>query len=76
VGLLLTMRIRVTRGTKRDQIVLGIVSGLASVLFMVDLKVQPRAACLASPAVPLQDLSTELLVRFGIKPQTRTFWSD
>jgi hypothetical protein len=38
------MHIRVTRGTERNQILLGIVSGLAAVLFMVDFKLQPRAA--------------------------------
>ena len=68
--LLLAMHFRVTCGTERDQVLLGIVSGLASVLFMVDLKVHPCAARLASPAVPLQDLSTELLVRFRIQPQS------
>jgi hypothetical protein len=36
---LVTMHLRVTCGTERDQVLLGIVSGLASVLFMVDLKV-------------------------------------
>ena len=72
----LAMHFRVTCGTERNQVLLGIVSGLASVLFMVDLKVHPRAARLASPAVPPQDLSTELLVGFRIQPQTRTFWPD
>ena len=48
----LAMHIRVTCGTERDQILLGIVSGLASMLFMVDLKGHPCAAFLASPAVP------------------------
>ena len=72
----LAMHIRVTCGTERDQILLGIVSGLASMLFMVDFKVQPRAASLASPVVPLQNLSTELLVRFRIQPKTRMFRPD
>ena len=72
----LAMLVRVTCGTERNQILLGIVSGLTAVLSMVDFKVQPCAASLASPAVPLQDESTKLLVRFGIQPQTRTFWSD
>jgi hypothetical protein len=71
---LLAMHLRVTCGTERDEVLLGIVSGLAAVLFMVDLKVQPRAASLASPAVPPQDLSTELLVRFWTQPQSLMFW--
>ena len=73
---LVGMDLRVTCGTERDEVLFGIVSGLASVSFVMDLKVQPRAASLASPAIPLQDLSTELLVRFGIQPQTRAFRSD
>jgi hypothetical protein len=41
---LLAMHPRMTGGTERDQVLLGIVSGLASMLFMVDLKVCPCAA--------------------------------
>jgi hypothetical protein len=52
---------------QRDSVLFGIVSGLASVFLMVDRKVQPCAGSLASPAVPPQDLSTELLVRFRIQ---------
>ena len=48
---LLAMLLRVTGGSERDKVLLGIVSGLASMLFMVDLKIHSRAACLASPAV-------------------------
>ena len=72
----LVMHLRVTYRTERDQVLLGIVSGLASVLCMVDLEVHSCAATLASPAVPLQDFSTELFVRFRIQLQTRTFWPD
>ena len=72
----LAMHLCVAFGTERDQVLLGIVSGLASVLFMVDLKVRPCPASLASPAIPMQDLSTQLFVRFGIQLQTRTFWPD
>ena len=63
----LAMHPCVTRRVKRDEVVLGIVSGLASVLFMVDLKVHSRPARLASPAVPPQDLSTEFLVRLTVQ---------
>jgi hypothetical protein len=41
---LLAMHSRVTCGAERDQVLLGIVSGLALVLFMVALKVRPCAA--------------------------------
>ncbi len=56
VWLLMAMHFLVTCCAERDQVLLGIVPGLASMLFMVDLKVRPCAACLASPAVPSQDL--------------------
>ena len=36
---LLAMHLRMTCGTEGNQVLLGIVSGLAAVLFMVDLKV-------------------------------------
>lgn len=73
---LLAMHLRVTGRAEREKVLLGIVSVLASILLVVDLKVQPRAAYLASPPVPPQDLSTELLVRFIVQPQTWTFWPD
>src|SRR5882762_2815905 len=69
----LAMHLRVTCGTERNQALRGIVSALASALFTVDLKVQPRAASLAFPSVPLQGLLTDLLIRFRIQRQTRTF---
>jgi hypothetical protein len=56
------MHLRVTGRAERDKVLLGIVSALASVLLMMDLKVRPCAAPLACPAVPSQDLPTELLV--------------
>ena len=70
------MHLRVTGRAERDKVLLGIVSGLASVLFMVDLKVRPCTAPLACPAVPSQDLPTKLLVRFIVQPQSWTFWPD
>jgi len=70
------MHFRVTFGTERDQILVGIVSSVASILFVVDLKLHLRPANLASPAVPPQDLLTQLFVRFRIQPQARTFWLD
>ena len=59
-----------------DQVVLGIVSGLAAEFFVMNLKIRKAAAGLTSPSVPLQDFSTELLVRFGSKPQTGMFGPD
>jgi len=38
-------------------------------LLMMNLKVRRCAACLASPAIPLQHFLTKLLVQFGIQSQ-------
>jgi hypothetical protein len=42
----------------------------------MNLKIAPTAARLTSPAIPLQDFLTEMLVGLGRKPQTRMFWPD
>jgi hypothetical protein len=49
----------VTGGTQSDQVMLGIVSALAAVSFVMNLKIRLRAACLASRRTPRQDLATE-----------------
>src|SRR6266550_6381780 len=64
------MYVVVTGRTQRDQVALGIVPGSAAELFMVNLKIRKAAARLTSPPVPLQDFSTELIVRFVRKPQS------
>src|SRR5438132_10611941 len=43
---------------------------------MMNLKISKASAGLASPSIPLQHFSTELLVGFGRKPQTAMFGSD
>ena len=45
-------------------------------LLMMNLKVRRCAACLASPAIPLQHFLTKLLVRFRIQPQAWLLWSN
>jgi len=65
-----------TDRAQRDQVVLGIVPGSAAQLFVMNLKIGKAPAGLTSPSVPLQDFSTELLVRFGRKPQTGMFGPD
>jgi hypothetical protein len=62
------MHIPVTCGTERNQVLLCVVTGLAAMLLMMNLKMQRCAACLASPVIPLQDFSTKLFVRFRIQP--------
>ena len=59
-----------------DQILLGIVPGLAAKLFVVNFKVGHRAARLASPAVPAEHLVAKLIVQFGIQAQTCELWSE
>jgi hypothetical protein len=70
------MHILVACGTERDQVLLGVISGLAAMLLMMNLKVRGCAAGLASPAIPLQHCSTKLLVRFRIQPQAWLLWSN
>ena len=67
------MYVAVTGRAQRNQVVLGIVPGSAAELFVMNLKIRKAAAGLTSPSVPLQDFSTELLVRFGRKPPTGMF---
>jgi hypothetical protein len=70
------MQFLMTNGTQRDQVLLGIVSRLAAEFLMMDLKIIETAARLTSPAVPVQDLATELLVGSGRKSPARMFWWD
>ncbi len=59
--------------TKCDQVLLGIIAGLAAEFLVVNLEVGHRAARLASPAIAAQYLVAELFVLLGIKLQARTF---
>jgi hypothetical protein len=40
----------------RDQVLFGIIAGLAAKLFVVDLQVRDRAVRLTPPAIPTQNL--------------------
>jgi hypothetical protein len=63
-------------GAKRNQILLGIITGLAAKFLVMNLKVRHRAAGLASPAVSVQHMVVELFVQSGIKMEARPPWSD
>ena len=63
------MHILVACGTERNQVLLGVVSGQAAMLLMMNLKVRRCAAGLASPAIPLQHFLTKLLVHFKTQLQ-------
>jgi hypothetical protein len=47
---------------QRDQILLGIVAGMAAKLLVVNLKIRHRAARLASPAIPAEHFVANLVV--------------
>ena len=61
------MDLIVTFRAEGDQVVFNIVSRLAAQHDVVYLQARPLSTCLASPAVPLQHLLTQLLVRFRVK---------
>jgi hypothetical protein len=43
-----------TRGAERDQVLIGVVAGVAAKLFVMDFQVRHRAAGLAPPAITPQ----------------------
>jgi hypothetical protein len=59
-----------------DQILIGIVPGLAAELFVMNFEIGHRAARLASPAVPAEHLVAKLAVQFGIQAKTDVLWSE
>jgi hypothetical protein len=65
----------VTAGAQGNQVRVVIVAPLAAELLVMDLQVLPGTTNLASPAVAAKHLLSQLFVRFGIKPQTRSFGS-
>jgi len=58
----------VASGAKRDQVLFGIVAGVAAKLFVVDFQVRHRAACLASRTVEAQISLAEFL--YELHPAT------
>jgi hypothetical protein len=63
-------------GTQCDQVVLRILAQLTAELLVMNLRIAQTAARLTSPAIPLQNFTTELLVGLWRKSQSRMFWSD
>jgi hypothetical protein len=58
-------------GAQRDQIRLIVVAPLAAQLFVVDLQVSHGTTELTLPAIAAQNLLSELIIWFRIKPQAR-----
>jgi hypothetical protein len=70
------MRSGVARTAKRDQVLLRIVTRTAAKFLVVNLEIRHRAARLTTPAVAMQDLLPQALVRQGIQPQAAEFWAN
>jgi hypothetical protein len=66
----------VTLGTKGYQVLGRVITQLAPRLDVVDLKILRSPARLATPAVPLQDMITELTVGLSIQLQAGPFGSN
>jgi hypothetical protein len=59
--------------TQCDQVALGVVAQLTAEFLVMNLKIAQTAAGLTSPAIPLQDFATELLVGLARKLQPWMF---
>ena len=62
--------------TQGDQVGVVIISLLAAPLLVMDLKVLSGTANLAFPAIALQYLFSQLVVRLAIKPQARSLGTN
>jgi hypothetical protein len=58
---------------KGYQVGFDVVAQLTSPLYVMDLEISHPSARLATPAVTLEDLLTELAISFWSKPQARPF---
>jgi hypothetical protein len=56
-------------GAEGNQILLGVLSGLAAKLFVMNFEIGHRAARLASPAITAEHVVTKLVVRVWIQAQ-------
>ena len=56
------MESSVARSTKHYEVLLGVVSGLAAELFVVDFQVRHRATRLTAPAIAAQNLLPQCFV--------------
>jgi hypothetical protein len=65
------VNVSVASGAKGDQVLLGIVAGLAAKLFVMHFKIGHRSAGLASPAVAAEYLFPNLVVQLAVQAQAR-----
>ena len=66
--------ISVTAGAKGDEVWLGIVAQTAAQVEVMNLEFGRMPAVLAAPAVPLQHLLAELVVRFWVEAEAWAVW--
>ena len=67
------MRKRMASDTQGNQVLLGIISALATKFFVVNLEVRPGPARLTSPTVAAQHLLPESFIQLEIEPQAWLF---
>jgi hypothetical protein len=65
-----------TSRAEGDEVSLGIRPGLAAELRVVNSKIGHGSARLASPAVPTENLTAKLVVRFAVQAKAWVLWSD
>ncbi len=61
---------------QRDQVLLGIIPGMAAKLLVVNFKIGHHAARLAPPTIPAEHFVASLVIRFAIQTQTCALWSE
>jgi hypothetical protein len=72
----MSVSVLVALDTKSYQIPGRVIAEAAPRLEVMDLKACDLSARLATPAIPLQDLTTELTVGFSVQFQARPFGSN
>jgi hypothetical protein len=60
-------------GAQCNQVLFGVLAGVAPELFVMDFQARHGATGLTPPAIATQDLLPQTLVRRGIQPQAREF---
>jgi hypothetical protein len=70
------VNLRMAFRAKGDQILLGVIPGLAAKLFVVNFKIGHRAARLASPTVAAEHLVAKPVVQFAVQAKAWVLWPD
>jgi hypothetical protein len=73
---MMSVVVLVALDAKSDQILGSVTAQSASRLNVMDLKILHPSASLATPAISLQDFTTEPVISFGIKPQPWALGAD